>query len=634
MDTTFLKHTVMACTAEAPAKQVGKIARAFASEANEPSEGVAAASKVHLKHGERDAHRLFKRFGLSLRIPVSEMEVPVQEGFPVRIPHLKIVDYFSALLKRHPKLLFGGLQVGDSSRQLCKQFWEGFRLYQPDHEIYTTYGPEEWGYVVPLLLHGDKGRGKAKLPCFVFSWETCFGLPEHVRAAGPGHVTAGVHGSKLDWSCRKRKRNQCPDLEEPLQEPSHTCPLSPFCTAEPGKIPMPHNSKGHSFLTKFLCSVIPHKVFNSYPEVVPAMLNEIKDNIVSLFRNGVEHEGQHYKCSFVGCKGDLEFHLEAGGFKRSYANVGTRNDIPMCPECHAGMPAHPFTDFRDVPSWKSSCHQSLPWDTTPALNLIPFSTAKPSTLYRRDCFHNLKFGLFKDIAACVLLELCQFGIFDFEEAESRSLPSRLERAFSWYRLWLLSEGKHSTLRKFTLSNLHRKKVSNFPYLSGKGSDSVLCLMWLEFFLELKLPHLQDPHVIGKLRAMLETIRGGLHFVGIHHSHPLFIGPYCAELLLSSGMRFLRGYAYLAALSIREGQKLYSLRPKLHYFHHTLEDLRDQLAAGHEQILNPIYAGCEANEDFIGRLSRLSRKVSPKITGQRTIDRYLVGCRLLFKKHGV
>ena len=621
---------------EAPAKQVGKLARAFAlEEASEPSVGVAAASRVHLRHGERDCHRVFKRFGLSLRIPVSEMKVPVEEGFPVSIPHLKVVDFFAAMLKRHPKLLFGGLKVGGRSRQLCKQFWQRFQYYQPDHEIYATYSPADWEFVVPLMLHGDKGRGRAKLPCYVFSWETPFGLPQHVRAAGPGNVTAGIHGGKLDWSCGKRKRSQCPDLDEP-QEAAHACPLDPFCGAEPdGNIPMPHNSKGHSFLTKFLCSVIPHKIFNSYPEVVPAMLNEIKDNLVSLFRNGVEHEGQHYKCAFIGCKGDLEFHLEAGGFNRSYANVGVKNAIAMCPECHAGMAAHPFTDFRDVPGWKSTCHQTLPWDATPALNLIPFSHAKPTTLYRRDCFHNLKFGLFKDMSACVLLELCQFGIFDTDDAaESKALPSRLERAFSWYKLWLLTEGKHSTLRKFSLSNLHRKKVSNFPYLSGKGSDSVLCLMWLDFFIDLKLPGQQDPHVASKLRAMLETIRGGLHFVGVHHSHPLFMGRYCSELLLSSGMRFLRGYGYLASLSIREGQRLYSLRPKLHYFHHTLEDIREQIAAGHPYILNPIYAGCEANEDYIGRLSRLSRKVSPKIAGQRTIDRYLVGCQLLFKKHGV
>ena len=157
-------------TSEAPAKQVGKLARAFAAELeSEPSAGLAAASRVHLKHGERDCHRVFKRFGLALRIPVSELQVPVEEGFPVRIPHLKILDFFSAMLKRHPKLLFGGLKVGNGSRQLCQQFWERFRLYQPDHEIYATYSREEWGYIVPLLVHGDKGRGRAKLPCFVFS---------------------------------------------------------------------------------------------------------------------------------------------------------------------------------------------------------------------------------------------------------------------------------------------------------------------------------------------------------------------------------------------------------------------------------------------------------------------------------
>ena len=39
--------------------------------------------------------------------------------------------------------------------------------------------------------------------------------------------------------------------------------------------------------------------------------------------------------------------------------------------------------------------------------------------------------------------------------------------------------------------------------------------------------------------------------------------------------------------------------------------------------------CESNEDFIGRLSRTSRRVAARTAGQRTTQRYLFKARALF-----
>ena len=153
------------------------------------------------------------------------------------------------------------------------------------------------------------------------------------------------------------------------------------------------------------------------------------------------------------------------------------------------------------------------------------------------------------------------------------------------------------------------------------------------FLRLNIPHVQDPVFRKLLKAMLETLSGALNFLGVHHSHDCFVRPYCAAFLHRSGMQLLRGYGFLADMALRSNKRLYSLRPKFHYFHHVLHDLESQLRAKHPWCLNPNMFGCE-NEDFIGRISRISRKVSPKIASSRTIDRYLVGCKLLFRKHGL
>ena len=135
--------------------------------------------------------------------------------------------------------------------------------------------------------------------------------------------------------------------------------------------------------------------------------------------------------------------------------------------------------------------------------------------------------------------------------------------------------------------------------------------------------------------MRETLFGALSYTGVYHSHGLFLELPCARFLLTSGYRLLRGYAYLANRCLRESRKLFALRPKLHYFHHTLWDLQLQIDAGHAHILN--YSGlfnCEANEDFIGRCSRISRRVSPRLAALRTVQRYLVACKLIYRRAGL
>ena len=345
--------------------------------------------------------------------------------------------------------------------------------------------------------------------------------------------------------------------------------------------------------------------------------------------------------------GDFEWHHEAAVFSRCYAHVGSKNDNEMCPFCLAGGPNYPFTDVGDSPAWATTLDASLPWSQTPPLNRVPFSTSRPASLYRCDPFHILKFGFFKDLAACILLELCWLGLFDFSvPGELKNITDRLQRAHALFRLWCLAEKKSPTIRKFSLSVLHRKRASRHPFLGGKGADSVLVLMFLGFYIRLRKPEISVPDTQRLLSAMLQTIDGGLTFTGMLQSHNIFMSAYCGRLMHQSGLRVLRGYTFLAARSIQQGTHLYALRPKLHYCHHLLIDLERQINGnqshdgnqGHDgnqsPVLNPGLWNCESNEDWIGKVSRLSRKVSPRLISLRTIQRYLVAIRLTLKKHGL
>ena len=620
--------------AEAPACEVGRLARAFKATADGKAAGtVEACTRVGETHGARDAHRVFKRFGLSLEVPISTLQVEATtDAGPVSLPYLKTVDFFSLLLHRYPKLLWGGESVGE---EVCRNFWQQYQKFHAQHRVFERFDENDRARVLPVCIHGDKGRTYLKQPILCVSWESAFGLPKWLRASASKceRTRKQAHqrqeqGDKLSWPCAKRAWEQAtPELHDDTD-----CPKRRRLDE---RADMPHNGRGNTIMTRFLCTCIPAKVFRAHPHAISAFSEELQRELTQLFEDGVaDPEGKVWRLALIGVKGDYEYHLECAQYSRSYMNIGTRYSREFCPECLAGGPDFDAFDAADVPSWASTVGQSDPWESLPVFNRIPFSGSHPATLYRRDAFHTLKYGFVRDFCASSIIYLAQLAYFDFE-GDARNLDARLQRAYSCFKLYCLAEGKSTSLRKFSRGNFHRAKKNQFPHLGGKGADTVVCCQFLEFLfkLHLKAPKHESHKIL--LAGMLETVQGFLTDIGIYHSHGLFMPRSCGQLLLKSGLRLFRGYLWLSQRSADENRKLYSLRPKVHFFSHFLYDLRAQIQRGDERLLNYCATfNCESNEDFIGRISRISRRVSPKTASKRTIQVYLLSCKLTFRRAGL
>lgn len=78
---------------------------------------------------------------------------------------------------------------------------------------------------------------------------------------------------------------------------------------------------------------------------------------------------------------------------------------------------------------------------------------------------------------------------------------------------------------------------------------------------------------------------------------------------------------LAFWSSQHGLCLFVIKPKLHYMAHVALDLRDAAKKG-VGALNPALHACPADEDFVGKLSRICRVVHPLVAPLRCIQRYL------------
>ena len=276
---------------------------------------------------------------------------------------------------------------------------------------------------------------------------------------------------------------------------------------------------------------------------------------------------------------------------------------------------------------------SDPWDAgnEPPLLEAPFSRSFPANIYKCDPFHILKYGIFRDTAASCIIRLCDLEYFDFDDSPFFNVPDRLSGAFAFYHMWCLANKKCATLKGFTRDNMKYPNASSFPWFTCKGSEVILLLMWLDHELTLFLRNPKQEGHRKFLQAMQQTIQGGLTYIGIMHSHGLWLPICCAKVQLDAGFSFVRGYAWLAEYCMGKKVSGFRLRPKLHYMMHLLIPLQADIDSGKPFALNAAIWLCEADEDYIGRISRVSRRVHARTATVRTTQRYLVRVRLLFDK---
>ena len=594
------------------------------------------ASKVDKSHSERNAHRLFFKYGLALRVPISYLDVPGSPGQDtISIPCLKVPDFLNLLLDSYEEVLLGGLRL-EESQDLVSNFWTRFRGYKTDHVAFDL-SEEARTRCVPILVHGDKGRTLQKSPVFVLSFEVPWGLPPELlqRCAYDNKCNARrqFRDSRLHWTCKQRAKFFGKRSHDEMAFGTCTLGCPGSLNHETPKSHQRHNSKGHSFLSRFLIAVVPSKVYGRNEKVLPSLLEEVARHLTHLFEEGLRHKrtGSQVKFAFIGAKGDAEWHFEAANFNRSYHRTGLVNHQMICPLCEAGAEGISFSDVSAQPAWLRTVGASDPWEALPPLNRLPYANSFRAGLYKFDAFHVLKFGVFRDCVASTIVRLAAMGYFDFDAGDSKGIAARLERAFSMYKLWCLAEGKSPSLKNFTKANFNFEKFRQFAWVNAKGSEVTLLMMWLDFFIGriLNAPK-QDSHVMP-LKAMSQTILGGLTYIGIMHSHGIWLPKCCGQIQLRAGFSFLRGYAWLAEHCTQNNVSGFRLRPKLHYFHHLLMETQEQISAGCEFSLSSVTFLCESNEDYIGRLSRVSRRVSSRTAGLRSVQRYLVKVRCLLDR---
>ena len=325
------------------------------------------------------------------------------------------------------------------------------------------------------------------------------------------------------------------------------------------------------------------------------------------------------RCS-CGVKGDLKWFSKICRLTRGYENKGRVTDRPHCHVCLAGTPGLPAEDLGSQPCWLNSMFLGRPWDDQkpPATDRIPYDSEKPEAFYKHDTFHTCRLGVYRDFCGSVVFMLLYLGYFGPGDVTG-------------FHLWQLANHKFAALRSFSKNLLVYKNKKSYPWFNCKGSDCGLLLLWLRTLITGILIEGVPQNHQRPLEVMRGTCEVATDFYDMVVKHNMFVSRNCGSAMVEAGQSFINGYVFLAQLAFSWKWCLFAIKPKLHFKRHIVEELERQLGTQSQLILNPIVWDCSQNEDFIGRLCRLGRKLDHRIMGPRLLENYLIKAGILYDR---
>ena len=153
-----------------------------------------AAATRSKKNVNRNFMNVIHKHGVTFRVEIDSVQTPIRFVRPklhaktLRWPILTMRAWLRALINECPQFLFAGEKSCESekAKQTFRSFWEQYAKANPQHEFFTSGKPPE--YSIPVMFHGDEGRGARKTPFLVQSWQPVVSHLGLSRTTVSGHL--------------------------------------------------------------------------------------------------------------------------------------------------------------------------------------------------------------------------------------------------------------------------------------------------------------------------------------------------------------------------------------------------------------------------------------------------------------
>ena len=574
------------CLAEASCTSVIAAAQDVVSDigpqAASKSGGLVDISKCSMNNPERDCQRvLVNKFGLAL--PVQKTKL----GSDDKIPMLRIQHWFEFFARNSCLHILHGLKKPHPVREraILQAFWKNWSGIHPKHGVFSeaAKGTLALDRAIPLLVHGDEGRGRKHGAHFVLSFHSILGKGFAKRK------------SSRVWA------------------------------------KMENNFAGHTYCNRFLITSLRKRDYTDMQsETWPTLMSEVAKDAGFMWKTGVTTErGLQYWGVVLAITGDWPFLHKSGQFTRSFNTIQKRLRIRQAPAgichlCRSGQPDCPFEQLETRrPDWIATQFVQDPFvEPSPFSEHLLHEEGKAAALWSYDWFHAMHLGVIRNFVGSVIALMTE------TEPEGNK-DDRFAAFTTKYRQWCHGHSKRAYCTKITKESIAWETNLKFPSAQWhKGGLSTVMMEFIEYrFRNETFEGNESLKLAAEACFAIQDLSRTLYRA------PMWLKPEhclrCAEL----GFKFLRRYGQLASLSKRLQRPFFVLQPKIHLLQHFCVDLHSAFQKK-QMGLNPLSKSCQPSEDFIGRPSRLSRRVTAQDPVlHRIMSRYLQSAYGHFIKAG-
>ena len=207
------------------------------------------------------------------------------------------------------------------------------------------------------------------------------------------------------------------------------------------------------------------------------------------------------------------------------------------------------------------------------------------------------------------------------------------RAHGSFKMWRMANSVNPGLRSFTGLFFNAPTWNAYGWVNCKGSDSMHLLQWVRVQCYAFLQEMKDRSHEETLRMIMKAAECAVSFTQLTYTHGLWLPRPCAWALWRDMGNFLRPYTYLAHLArTQHSFTAFGMKEKIHMIAHAKQDVRDWLSdTSMGYVINPQAWGCESNEDTVGRVSRLSRRVHQRWGPRRTLELVLIKSKAVHRR---
>ena len=228
--------------------------------------------------------------------------------------------------------------------------------------------------------------------------------------------------------------------------------------------------------------------------------------------------------------------------------------------------------------------------------------------------------------------LAKMHYFDVD-GESNRRDVLLDRAYFHFRWFCKTTGRTPALRGFSLSFFNSPSWHAFPWVNCKGSDTSHLLAWVHTMLVgfQNAPLKDEDSTV--LKHMVNAADSARTLQRICYSHHLWLNKTCGGKLYKEMHAFARNYNACAFLAMHKyGFTGFGMKSKYHLICHAKLDVLKVLQNRDASLVpNLQLFGCEMNEDIVGKISRLIRRVSARTASPRALQLCLTKAKSVYRR---